>query len=95
MRTHGVCCPGQTTVCCLRHVSYLCKCPNSNKYLIKWESKDQLETALAKVQTRATKGCFDVTSNSESLSDQFCQKTRSPYETLRRDEHLGPNEMSF
>ena len=40
-------------------------------------------------------GGVDVTSNSESLSDQFCQKTRSPYETLRRDEHLGPNEMSF
>jgi len=32
----------QTDVACLRHVSYLCKCPNVNKYLIEWETNDNL-----------------------------------------------------
>mmetsp|Transcript_18820 Transcript_18820/g.59145 ORF Transcript_18820/g.59145 Transcript_18820/m.59145 type:complete len:529 (-) Transcript_18820:78-1664(-) len=32
----------QTAVSCLRHSSYLCKCPPSNKYLIEWESQDHL-----------------------------------------------------
>ena len=42
----------QTTVCCLRHVNYLCKCPNSNKYLIEWESKAQLEATVDKVNAK-------------------------------------------
>ena len=38
------------------------------------------------------RGCFDVTSNSESLSDQCSRETHSPYETLKRDDHRGdPN----
>ena len=42
----------QTTVCCLRHVNYLCKCPPANKYLIEWESKDQLDAIVDKVNKR-------------------------------------------
>jgi len=42
----------QTTVCCLRHVTYLCKCPASSKYLIEWESKASLDASLAKVDDR-------------------------------------------
>lgn len=39
----------QTQVACLRHPSFLCKCPNVNKYVIEWESDEQLDQALAKV----------------------------------------------
>ena len=42
----------------------------------------------------AAKGCFNVTST-RVFSDQFCQKKHSPYETLRRDDHLGPKRMSL
>ena len=42
----------------------------------------------------ATTGRFNGTSPS-LRSDPFCQDTHSPDETLKRDEHLGPNEMSF
>ena len=36
----------QTNISCLRHVSYLCKCPNNNKYLIEWEKSDRLQKIL-------------------------------------------------
>lgn len=39
----------QTAVSCLRHSSYLCKCPPTNKYLIEWESHDDLKAILSKV----------------------------------------------
>ena len=31
----------------------------------------------------------------EFFSDQLCQRHLPPFETLKRDDHLGPNEMSF
>ncbi|KAJ8599303.1 hypothetical protein CTAYLR_008838 [Chrysophaeum taylorii] len=39
----------QTQVVCLRHAAYLCKCPAQNKYLIEWESNENLEKLLKKV----------------------------------------------
>jgi len=36
-----------TSVSCLRHVAYLCKCPLNNKFIIEWESQDRLRQILA------------------------------------------------
>ena len=48
----------------------------------------------AMVDARATKGCFNVTST-RVFSDRWYQQNHSPYENLRRDDHLGPNHMSL
>ena len=42
------------------------------------------------VTVRATQGCFNCTS-ARVFGDRLCQKKHPPYETLRRDDHLGPN----
>ena len=43
--------------------------------------------------TRATEGCFAVPST-RGGRDRVRRKTYSPHETLKRDDHLGPNHMS-
>ena len=43
------------------------------------------------VKHRATKGCFNVTST-RVFSNRWYQKTHSPYENLRRDDHPSKNE---
>lgn len=40
----------QTKVVCLRHWNYICKCPHHNKYLIEWESLDDLKETQNKVE---------------------------------------------
>ena len=42
---------------------------------------------------RATKGCFDMTST-RVFRDQRCRETRSPYETLKRDDHPSQDMSS-
>ena len=44
-----------------------------------------------RVEDRATKGCFNVTST-RVFSDLWYQKKHSPYENLRRDDHPSKNE---
>ena len=51
---------------------------------------DELRRADAKAYDRATKGCFNGTST-RVLSDKVSHEKRSPYETLKKDDHLGPN----
>ena len=55
----------------------------------------RLRLKTLNARSGAREGCFTVTSNSESLSDQCCPKTHSPCEALKRDDHLGPNRMSL
>lgn len=40
------------SLCCLRHVDYVCRCPASNRYLIEWEPVDKLEALARRVDVR-------------------------------------------
>ena len=54
------------------------------------------DCVLLIVACRATQGCFDVTSNSESSGDEFRRKKHPSFETLKGDDHRGdPNSYEL
>ena len=57
-------------------------------------SRRKQATDEREAQLGATRGRFNGTST-RVFSDQLSQDKHSPYETLKRDDDLGPNEMSF
>ena len=42
----------QTQVCCLRHISYNCECPSTNKFFIDSYDFDQFDAAIVEVEKR-------------------------------------------